>query len=344
MTTSSQPTYGGAYAAAGVDIAAGERAVDLMRAAVHSTYTPAVLGGVGAFGALHRAPGGGGDVLVSSTDGVGTKVKVAIALDRHDTIGRDLVHHCIDDILTLGARPLFFLDYLGIGTLVPETVAAIVGGLAAACRDHGVALIGGETAEMGALYAPGDYDLAGFIVGTVAEDAIVDGHTVQAGDAVIGLPSDGLHTNGYTLARQVFAGSDLHTYIPELGRSLGEELLRPHRCYLPAVAPLLAEGVVKGMAHITGGGLPGNLPRALPGGLGVEVDPATWEVPPIFRLIEERGAVPRGEMYRVFNMGIGFTLICAPAAAERLIATITGARVIGQVRPMQGEDRVLGLA
>ena len=334
----------GAYAAAGVDIAAGERAVELMRAAVHATYTPAVLGGVGAFGALYRAPGGDGAVLVSSTDGVGTKVKIAIALDRHDSIGRDLVHHCIDDILTLGARPLFFLDYLGIGTLVPETVASIVGGLAAACRDHGVALIGGETAEMSALYAPGDYDLAGFIVGTVAEDAIVDGGAVHAGDAVIGLPADGLHTNGYTLVRQVFATDDLRAYVPALGQTLGDELLRPHRCYLADVAPLLTQGIVKGMAHITGGGLPGNLPRALPAGLGATLDPAAWAIPPIFTLIEERGRVPRAEMYRVFNMGIGFTLICAPDAATRLCAAIEGARVIGQVVPASGAERVIGLA
>ncbi len=334
----------GAYAAAGVDIAAGERAVDLMRAAVRRTYTPDVLGGVGGFGGLFRAPGAAGQILVSSADGVGTKVKVAIALDRHDTIGRDLVHHCVDDILTLAARPLFFLDYLGTGQLVPETAAAIVSGLADACRDHGVALVGGETAEMPDLYARGDYDLAGFIVGTVAESDIVDGRTIAAGDAVVGLPSDGLHTNGYSLARRVFAGADLTAVVPELGHGLGDELLRPHRCYLPQVGPLLDRNLIKGMAHITGGGLPGNLPRVLPDGLGVALDPTTWEAPPIFALIEQRGAVPRAEMYRVFNMGIGFALYCAPRDAGALVASLPGARVIGRVVPHADGNRVTGLS
>jgi len=332
------------YAAAGVDIAAGTRAVDLMRAAVRATHTPDVVGSSGSFGGLYRAPSAVGQVLVSSTDGVGTKLKVAIALGRHDTIGRDLVHHCIDDILTLGARPLFFLDYIGINSLVPETVAAIVGGLAAACRDHGVALVGGETAELP------DHDLAGFIVGTVAEADIVDGRTVEAGDVVIGLPSDGLHTNGYSLARRVFADADLHAYAPELGTSLGVALLRPHRCYLPEVAPWLGRGIVKAMAHITGGGLPGNVPRTLPEGLAAALDPTTWEVPPIFRLIEQRGGVSRAEMYRVFNMGIGYTITCAAPHASALLAALPDARAIGHIVSLPGgshdaaEARVLGLA
>jgi phosphoribosylformylglycinamidine cyclo-ligase len=332
----------GAYAAAGVDIAAGERAVDLMRASLRATYTAEVLGSVGAFGALYRSPGAG-QVLVSSADGVGTKVKVAIALGRHETIGRDLVHHCINDILTLGARPLFFLDYLGIGRLVPQTVAAIVGGVAEACRRWGVALIGGETAEMPDLYGRDDYDLAGFIVGVVAEQEIVDGRAIRAGDAVIGLPSDGLHTNGYTLARRVFAGADLRSYVPALDAELGDELLRPHRCYLPDVAPLLGRGLIKGMAHVTGGGLPGNLPRALPAALGVELDQGAWTVPPIFELIAQTGAVPRAEMYRVFNMGIGFALICAPASAREVVGATSGARIIGRVVPRPAGERVVGL-
>lgn len=334
----------GAYAVAGVDIEAGERAVDLMRASMRATYTPGVLGGVGAFGALFRAPGDAGQVLVSSTDSVGTKVKLAIALDRHDSIGRDLVHHCINDILALGARPLFFLDYIGISRVVPETVAAIVGGAAEACREQGVALIGGETAEMADLYAPGDYDLAGFIVGSVAEREIVDGRAIGAGDAVIGLPSNGLHTNGYTLARRVMDGLDLRALIPALGESPADALLRPHRCYLPAVAPLLGREQVKGMAHITGGGLPGNLPRALPEGLGAILWPETWTVPPIFRLIEERGDVPRAEMYRAFNMGIGFVLICAPQHADTIVASVGGARIIGRVEPHEAESRIVGLS
>jgi phosphoribosylformylglycinamidine cyclo-ligase len=333
----------GAYAAAGVDIAAGEQAVALMQASVRATYTPDVLGDVGGFGALYRSPGSTGQVLVSSTDSVGTKVKLAIALGRHGGIGRDLVHHCINDILTLGARPLFFLDYLGVGRLVPQTVAEIVGGLAEACRQHGVALIGGETAELPDLYARDDYDLAGFIVGVVAEHAIVDGHTARAGDVVIGLPSDGLHTNGYTLARRVFAASDLCSSIPALGGRLGDALLRPHRCYLPEVGPLLGRGLIKGMAHITGGGLPGNLPRALPAGLGVALDQEALPVPSIFRLIEETGAVPRAEMYRVFNMGIGFALVCAPASCDEIVSAVAGARVIGRVVRCPAGERVLGL-
>ncbi len=340
-----------AYAAAGVSIDAGERAVVLIRASVAATRTPEVLGAVGSFGGLFRAPGGSGQVLVSSADGVGTKLKVAIALDRHDSIGRDLVQHCIDDILTLGATPLFFLDYLGLNHVVPETVAAIVGGLAAACRDYGVALIGGETAEMPDLYAQGDYDLAGFIVGMVAEAEIVDGNGVVAGDIVIGLSSDGLHTNGYTLARRVLDGLDLHAHLPTLGphMTLGDALLKPHRCYLPALRPLLdspRRGAVKAMAHITGGGIPGNLPRVLPDGLGVVLDPSCWTVPPIFTLIEERGEVARGEMYRVFNMGIGYTLICGPADVATVLSLLgdSGARAIGEVVVLASEGkRVQGL-
>lgn len=344
---SQDPSIGtiGAYAAAGVDIAAGERAVDLMRASVRSTHSAEVLGAVGSFGGLYRAPGAAGQALVSSADGVGAKLKVAIALDRHDTIGHDLVHHCIDDILTLGARPLFFLDYLGLSHVVPETVATIVDGLAAACRAHGVALVGGETAELPDLYRRGDYDMAGFIVGTVAEADIVDGHAVRAGDAVLGLPSHGLHTNGYSLARRVFADADLHAVVPELGHGLGEELLRVHRCYLPEVGPLLGTGAIKAMAHITGGGLPGNLPRTLPDGLGADLDPTAWPLPPIFDLIERRGAVSRTEMYRVFNMGIGYTLVCAPADVGGIVGVIPDARVIGCIVPLarDAETRVTGL-
>jgi len=349
-STSDLPASG-AYAAAGVDIDAGERAVALMRASVAAARTQDVLGAVGAFGGLFRAPGQVGQVLVSSADGVGTKLKVAIALDRHDTIGRDLVQHCIDDILTLGATPLFFLDYLGLNHVVPENVAAIVGGLAAACRDHGLALVGGETAELPDLYAQGDYDLAGFIVGTVAEKEIVDGDGVVDGDVVIGLPSDGLHTNGYTLARRVLDGLDLHAHLRALGprTTLGDELLRPHRCYLAALKPLLDSpyrATIKAMAHITGGGLPGNLPRTLPNGLGVRLDPARWTVPPIFSLIEERGEVARGEMYRVFNMGIGYTLICAPSDVAIVLSTLgdSDARPIGVVVALDDEkQRVQGL-
>jgi phosphoribosylformylglycinamidine cyclo-ligase len=320
------------YAAAGVDIAAGERAVELMRTAVRSTHGPRVLGDLGAFGGLFRLGSAYRDpILVSSTDGVGTKLKVAIALQRYDTIGRDLVAHCVNDILTTGAEPLFFLDYVAMGRLDPERVAEIVTGMALECRENGCALIGGETAEMPDLYAPGDFDLAGFIVGVVERDRLVDGAQIAVGDLVWGLPSSGLHTNGYSLARRVLADLSWDGEHPRLGESIGDALLRPHRSYLAAMRALVEAGLVVGMAHITGGGIVGNVPRVLPAGLAVELDWGAWPVPPIFDLTAAQGAVPFDEMIRVFNMGLGWVFMTRAADEARVAALAPAALVVGRV-------------
>ncbi|MBA2447282.1 MAG: phosphoribosylformylglycinamidine cyclo-ligase [Chloroflexi bacterium] len=329
------------YAAAGVDIDAGERAVGLIKGAVRSTFGPRVLGDLGAFGGLFALGASYRDpVLVSSTDGVGTKLKVAIALDRHDTIGRDLVAHCVDDILTTGAEPLFFLDYVALGELIPERVAQIVEGMAAECRANGCALIGGETAEMPDVYRADDYDLAGFIVGVVERDWIVDGSRIRAGDLVWGIESSGLHTNGYSLARRALADLSLHGVHPRLGRPLGDVLLEPHRSYLPTMRPLLEAGLVHGMAHITGGGIVGNIPRVLPDGLTVELDWGAWSVPPIFDLIQELGVVSFEEMTRVFNMGLGWVFIAASEEAEQVRMRAPEARPVGRVVAASTDERV----
>jgi phosphoribosylformylglycinamidine cyclo-ligase len=338
---------GSAYARAGVDIDAATDAVGRMKAHIATTMTPGVLTGVGSFGGMFALSALGkldDPVLVSSIDGVGTKLKIAFATGRHDTIGHDLVSHCVNDILVQGARPLFFLDYFGTGKLEPGVAADVVKGLAEGCRAAGCALIGGETAEMPGLYAPGEYDLAGCIVGLVERSQIVDGSDVRAGDIVLGLASDGLHTNGYSLARQALL-QDVHlpldSPVPELGGvTLADALLWPHRCYAPAVLPLLEQGQIKAMAHITGGGFVDNIPRVLPPGVGVQIDRSAWNVPPLFRLIQERGGVSEAEMFRVFNMGIGYILIVAPEAAERIVAALTasGERVcrLGAVVPGTG--------
>ena len=286
---------------------------------------------LGFFGGLFELKGYQNPVLVSSVDGVGTKLKIASALNRHDTIGIDLVNHCVNDILTCGAEPLFFLDYIAMGKLVPQEAEAIAKGLAQACREVGCALIGGETAEMPGLYAGKDYDLVGFIIGVVEKEKIIMGKTIAVGDTIIGLPSSGLHTNGYSLVRKVFGEdpSALNTYYPELGRTLGEELLEPHRCYYRQLKPVLP--LIKGMAHITGGGLIGNVPRVLPQGMAAQFQSRAWVVPPIFQLIQQRGNVDKNEMYRVFNMGIGMVVICAPQNADQLTKVLSEARVIGEV-------------
>lgn len=340
----SQPAQAGlpdspAYTRAGVDIAAGERAVDLIKSSVRSTWAPVhgengprVLGDLGTFsglmtlGSRYRDP-----VLVSSTDGVGTKLKVAIALDRHDTIGRDLVAHCVNDILTSGAEPLFFLDYVAVGKLVPERVAAIVEGIAAECRANGCALVGGETAEMPDVYAADEYDLAGFIVGVVERDRIVDGSAIRAGDDVWGFPSSGLHTNGYSLARRALEGLPLDRVMDDLGRSLGDVLLDTHRSYLPEMRPLLEAQLVRGMAHITGGGIVGNIPRIVPDGLAVELRWGTWTTPPIFRSIERFGEVSFAEMTRVFNLGLGWVFMASPDAADEVRRLAPDALPVGRV-------------
>ncbi len=326
------------YREAGVDIEAGARAVELMKEAVRATYGPEVLLGIGAFGGLFdvsalkrmEAP-----VLVASTDGVGTKTKIAAALGRFDTIGHDIVNHCVNDILVQGARPLFFLDYIASSKLDPEMVAEVVRGCAEACRAAGCALLGGETAEMPGVYAPGEFDLVGTIVGVVGRHEIVDGRSIVPGDAIIGLASSGLHTNGYSLARRVFQDWDLHAVVSELGCSLGEALLAPHRSYLVEVRRLQEAGVViKGMAHITGGGLIDNPPRIFPSGVAAHIQRGSWPVPPIFQLIQRVGGVSEEEMAHVLNLGLGMLLIVPAEQADEALRVLgDGAWRVGAMVP-----------
>ncbi|MEO7002007.1 MAG: phosphoribosylformylglycinamidine cyclo-ligase [Ktedonobacterales bacterium] len=347
-----QPASGAsAYTEAGVNLDAADQAKLQIRDAVRSTHGTRVLGGMGGFGGLFAIGDLGlrDPVLVSSIDGVGTKLKIAFTLDRHESVGADLVAHCVNDILVCGAHPLFFLDYLALGAMDADQVGAVVRGVAAGCRATGCALVGGETAAMPGFYAAGEYDLAGCIVGVVERESIITGAAIQAGDVIIGFPADGLHTNGYSLARHVFEGEDLHRFLPDLGRTLGDELLQPHRCYLNEVTPLLDERLVTGMAHITGGGLVDNLPRVLPDGLTMTLDATTWDVLPIFRLIQRRGSVSWDEMQRVFNLGLGFVLCCRPQHAARVLelAGASGARRVGSVRQRVGDEapvQVEGLA
>ncbi len=328
------------YAGAGVDIDASDRAKQLIKKHIRSTRRPEVLSDIGFFGGSFEFKGYRDPVLVSSTDGVGTKLKIARVLGRHDTVGIDLVNHCVNDILTCGAEPLFFLDYIALGKMVPETVEAIVRGLARACREAHCALIGGETAEMPGMYAPEDYDLAGFIVGVVEKSRRIDQSRIRAGDAILALPSSGLHTNGYSLARKVFGDSAaaLNKRHRELGGTVGEALLEPHRCYLNDVKPVLPR--VKGLAHITGGGFEGNVPRVLPKGLGAHFEKGTWAVPPVFPLLQRRGGVADAEMYRVFNMGIGMAVFCAPEDVSRLRKAMPAASLVGEVVRQKGRTRV----
>jgi len=329
------------YAASGVDIEVAARAKELVARHARSTHRPEVLSGVGFFGGLFEFKGYKEPVLVSSVDGVGTKLKLASALGKHDTVGIDIVNHCVNDILSCGAEPLFFLDYIAAGRLNPEQVGEMAEGLAAACREAGCALIGGETAEMPGLYSGGDYDLVGFIVGVVEKSAIIQGKKIAAGDAVIGLPSSGLHTNGYSLVRKIFGEtkSALNKRYPELGRTLGEALLEPHRSYYRQLKPLLP--MIKGLAHITGGGLIGNVPRVLPEGLAAKFDSQAWVVPPIFELIQKQGNVDRDEMYRVFNMGIGMVIICSADNVASITRALPEAKVIGEVIKQKGARVVI---
>jgi phosphoribosylformylglycinamidine cyclo-ligase len=281
-------------------------------------------------------------VLISSIDQVGTKTKIANALNKHDTVGIDIVSHCVNDIFTGGAKPLFFLDYIGSGKMIPDKVEAIVSGLVNACKDVGCALIGGETGEMPGLYsAPEEYDLVGFIIGVVEKSRIINGGTITAGDIILGLPSSGLHTNGYSLVRNVMGetSKELEKYYPELGRTLGEELLEPHRCYYNQLKPHLS--MIKGMAHITGGGLIDNVPRVLPEGLAARFDSSSWTVPPVFNLIRERGNIDTAEMYHVFNMGIGMCVICSQENSKELAKAVPEAMVIGEITPQHDGQRVL---
>ena len=355
------------YRQSGVDIDAGNETVRRIKALARSTFTPGVLSDIGLFGGLfrfdaqrHREP-----VLVASADGVGTKLKVAFLSGRHDTVGADLVNHCVNDILVQGARPLFFLDYLATGRLSPDVAEQVVAGLARGCRENGCALLGGETAEMPGFYAAGEYDLAGFIVGVVDRDALIDGHSLRPGDRLIGLASSGLHTNGYSLARQiVFAklGLGVQSRVPELQATIGDALLQPHRSYLKIIGPLLdrtssearsptsdvtdlgprtsdlgRQAMLKGLAHITGGGITDNLPRILPEGISAQIHRGAWPVPPLFSFLERAGDVPVDDMYRTFNMGIGMIVACAPEDANRVVETLTAAReqcwLIGELVP-----------
>jgi phosphoribosylformylglycinamidine cyclo-ligase len=297
---------------------------------------------VGFFGGLYEFKGYNEPVLVSSVDQVGTKTKIAAALGKYDTVGIDIVSHCVNDILTCGAAPLFFLDYIGMGKMVPEKAEAIVRGLAKACREVDCALIGGETGEMPGLYAtPEDYDLVGFVIGVVEKSKLIQGKNIAAGDAILGLPSSGLHTNGYSLARKVFGESRqaLQERYPELGKTVGEALLEPHRCYYKQLKPLLP--VIKGLAHITGGGLIDNVPRVLPRGLAAKFDSKTWAVPPIFALIQRRGNVDRDEMFHVFNMGIGMVIICSSDDVANITKALPEAKVIGEVVKQKGARVVI---
>ena len=329
------------YKTSGVDIDAGHDAVRRIRALARSTFTAGVLSDIGSFGGLFRLDTGRyrDPVLVSSADGVGTNLKVAFLADRHDTVGIDLVNHCVNDILVQGAEPLFFLDYLATGRLSPEVAESIVSGMAAACRENSCALLGGETAEMPSMYADGEYDLAGFIVGVVDRERLITGRAIASGDLLVGVPSSGLHTNGYSLARKIVfehlqLGVDSH--VPELGQTVGAALLEPHRSYLPFVKPLLEAGRIKGMAHITGGGITDNLPRILPHGTAAVIDASAWDVPPLFRWLQASGDVPVADMMRTFNMGIGLIVATARDQAEPLLSELAArggrdARVIGEV-------------
>jgi phosphoribosylformylglycinamidine cyclo-ligase len=327
------------YRQAGVDIDAGNETVRRIKALAKGTYTAGVLSGVGSFGGLFALDGGVSNrVLVASADGVGTKLKLAFMTGIHDTIGVDLVNHCVNDILVQGARPLFFLDYLATGRLSPDVAEQIVRGLASACRENGCALLGGETAEMPGFYAEGEYDVAGFIVGEVDRARIVDGKSIVAGDVLIGLASSGLHTNGYSLARRIafdVLGLRVDDHVAELGTTVGEVLMRPHRSYLRAIAPLLDRAAIKGMAHITGGGITENLPRTLPEGRTFSLDRGSWTVPPLFTWLQRAGGLGEREMFRAFNMGVGLIAVVSTANADAVVAALRASNeqawVLGEV-------------
>lgn len=342
------------YKDAGVDIDAKMQAIDRLKKRAQSTLGSSA-GPIGHFGGTWRLQGPADQILVASADGVGTKLRLAFTLggDAHVTIGADIVNHCVNDILALGATPLFFLDYFATGKLDPETVEAVVGGIADACSASGVALLGGETAEMPDMYAEGEYDLAGFIVGSVTEDRIVDGSSIRPGDIVLGLPSTGLHTNGYSLARKVAGLTGDHAHDREAlaapldgtEGTLGDALIAGHRSYLREVMPLLDRGLVRGMAHITGGGLVDNLPRTLPENCIAVLDPESWPSLPIFDALVERAHLSLAERYRVLNMGVGFVLVVRPEDAETVMSELTEAVAIGKIiaRQTTDESAVQGL-
>ncbi len=337
------------YAAAGVDIEAGKKATDLMKSAVKATYNDHVLAGLGAFGGLFSAKAFGdmaNPVLVASTDGVGTKTRVAARLNRWDTIGHDIVNHCVNDILVQGARPLFFLDYVASSKLEPEQIATVVRGIAGACQAAGAALLGGETAEMPGVYQEGELDLVGTIIGVVDQDKIIDGSKIQFGDKILALASSGLHTNGYTLGRNALAEESWIDPMPELDQQkIGDILLTPHRSYLPQISRLLDVGVdIHGLAHITGGGVYDNLPRILPAGYGANITADSWQIPPIFDLIQQKGDISPKEMFHVINMGLGMFII-VNEEEESLIRRTIGNEVltVGEIIPGDQTVNVLGI-
>ncbi len=328
---------GTTYKQSGVDIEAGEKTVERIKSLVKSTYNERVLSEIGLFGGFYDAkfPEFEHPVLISSTDGVGTKLKIAFMMNKHDTIGQCLVNHCVNDILTAGAKPLFFLDYFAMGKLDVDVAYEVIKGLVIACKENNCALIGGETAEMPSFYAEGEYDISGTIVGVVEKSKIINGSKIASSDVLIGLASNGLHTNGYSLARKVLlAKYKIDQYVEELGTTLGEELLKIHKSYYHSIYSLVQEGLINGISHITGGGILGNTKRIIPNGLTLKVDWNSWEVPPIFRLIQKLGDVPEEEMRTVFNLGIGLILVVSKSNVDKVLNFIEGKEkyfIIGEV-------------
>jgi phosphoribosylformylglycinamidine cyclo-ligase len=331
-----------AYALAGVDISLADKVKKIIAQQARTTFRPEVIGS-GLFGSMFQLKGYAEPVLVSSTDNVGTKLKIAALLGKNDTVGMDIVNHCVNDILCCGAEPLFFLDYIAMGKLRPEQIEAVISGITQACREAGCSLIGGETAEMPGIYSRRSYDLVGFIVGVVEKKNIIDGSSIVPDDVILGLPSSGLHTNGYSLARKVFGidanPSCLNKFYPELGKSLGEELLQVHRCYYPQLKPALP--LIKGIAHITGGGFVGNIPRILPEGVAAHLKKDSWDILPIFKLVQEKGAIEEAEMYRVFNMGVSMAIVCSPQKVAKIISILPQAKVIGEIIKKEDKERAI---
>jgi len=343
-----KPKKGLTYAEAGVDIEAGDQAVERIKALARKTFNSQVLSEIGSFGGFFRPnlKGVKSPVLIASADGVGTKLKIAFMTGKHDTVGEDLVNHCVNDILVHGARPLFFLDYIATGKLKPDVIAEIVSGFSRGCCNIGMALLGGETAEMADFYSPGEYDLAGFIVGMVDEEKIINGAKIKASDVCIGLTSNGLHTNGYTLARKVafeIGGLEPGDPLPGSSMTIDQALMQVHRCYAPVILPLLDKHKIKGMAHITGGGLPGNLNRIIPDGLSARITKGIMPRLPIFKYLQKEGDIDEVEMYRAFNMGVGYVLVVDPKSADGVIDFLaeTGEKAyrIGEIR--KGDRKVV---
>jgi phosphoribosylformylglycinamidine cyclo-ligase len=329
------------YSSAGIDIETAESIKKTIGRYAKTTFNNRTRT-FGSFGSMFELAGFDNPILVSSTDGVGTKLKIASLLNRYDTVGMDIVNHCVNDILCNGAMPLFFLDYIAMDKLITEQIEGIISGIARACREVGCSLIGGETAEMPGIYLKQTYDLVGFIVGVVEKGNIINGSAIKAGDLILGLPSSGLHTNGYSLVRKVFKVEDnpslLYNFSSELGRSLGEELLQVHHCYYSELKPVLS--LINGLAHITGGGFEGNINRILPKGTAVHIRKGAWQVPPIFNLIQRQGNVEEAEMYRVFNMGIGMTIVCLPQQVDNITNSLPQVKVIGEVIKAKGTKTV----